>query len=445
MRLVQQIDQRGLENMGGDLHRFAAELYPICRSITGDGLRATLRAIGERIPLRIFEVPSGTAVLDWMVPHEWNIRDAYIKDAAGNRLVDFCKHNLHVLNYSTAVRRKMPLAELKQHLCTLPEHPDWIPYRTSYYQEKWGFCLTHNQLLALNDQEYEVCIDSSLAPGNLSYAECFLPGRTDDEVVISCHACHPSMANDNLSGITVATALAELLRTRQNRYSYRFLFLPGTIGAITWLAQSRSHVGRVRHGLVLTCIGDSGGFHYKKSRRGDSEIDRAAQHVLRHCNEPHEVLDFSPYGYDERQYCSPGFNLAVGCLMRSVWGTFPEYHTSADNLEFIRPTSLGGSLRLCAGILDVLEGNQKYQNLSPHGEPQLGKRGLYRATGGAAIGESVSAMLWVLNFSDGEYSLLDVSERSGMPFPLISDAADALCQNGLLSAVEAAGSVSSSR
>jgi aminopeptidase-like protein len=436
MRLVQQLEQRGLASVGDQLHGFASELYPICRSITGEGLRATLRAIGNRIPLRISEVPTGAAVLDWTIPREWNIRDAYIKDASGDRVVDFHKHSLHVLNYSTPVHRKMGLGELKPHLFSLPEHPEWIPYQTSYYAENWGFCLTHNQLLSLSDQEYEVCIDSTLAPGNLTYAECFLPGRLDEEIIISCHACHPSLANDNLSGVTVATTLAELVAGSQNRYSYRFLFLPGTIGAITWLAQNRHHIERVRHGLVLTCVGDSGAFHYKKSRGGNSEIDKAAEHVLRHCKEAYEVLDFSPYGYDERQYCSPGFNLAVGCLMRSVWGSFPEYHTSADNLEFILPASLADSLRLCAGIVDVLEGNQRYRNLSPHGEPQLGKRGLYRAIGGAPIGDSVSAMLWVLNFSDGKHSLLDIAVRSGMPFSLISDAGDTLYQNGLLATAQ---------
>ena len=201
---------------------------------------------------------------------------------------------------------------------------------------------------------------------------------------MSCHACHPSLANDNLSGLTVATHLAKLLSERVLRYSYRFIFIPGTIGAITWLARNRQMTGHIRHGLVLTCIGDRGGFHYKKSRRGNTEIDRAAQHVLRHSGESFEILEFSPYGYDERQYCSPGFNLAVGCLMRSVWGSFPEYHTSADNLDFIKPLSLAGSLLACAAIFDVLENNCYYRNENPYCEPQLGRRGLYRSTGGAS-------------------------------------------------------------
>jgi aminopeptidase-like protein len=285
---------------------------------------------------------------------------------------------------------------------------------------------------AMEEGNYEVCIDSTLTDGHLTYGECYLPGRSTDEVLISCHVCHPSLANDNLSGLSVATALAEILAGRDLRYSYRFLFIPGTIGAITWLARNRDKTNRIQHGLVLTGIGNEGDFHYKKSRRGDTEIDQAAAHVLRHCGGSHQVLDFSPYGYDERQYCSPGFDLPVGCLMRSVWGTFPEYHTSADNLAFIKPERLGESLRVCTSIVDVLENNRRYRNLSPYGEPQLGKRGLYRSTGGEAIEVEINARLWVLNLSDDEHSLLDIAERSGVPFALISDAADVLHKSALL-------------
>jgi aminopeptidase-like protein len=421
--------------IGQEMHRFARDLYPICRSITGAGIRRTLATIQQSIPLRIIDVPSGTPVFDWIVPKEWNIRDAFIKTRDGKRVVDFQKHSLHLMNYSVPVHAIMPLSELKARLFTLPEHPDWIPYRTSYYKEDWGFCLTHNQLVALEDGEYEVCIDSTLEEGRLTYGECYLPGRSTDEVLISCHACHPSLANDGLSGLAVATFLARSLFGRGRRYSYRFLFLPGTIGAITWLARNREAAERVRHGLVLTCIGDEGGFHYKKSRRGNAEIDRAAAHVLAHCGEPSEVLEFSPYGYDERQYCSPGFNLAVGCLMRSVWGTFPEYHTSADNLEFIRPLQLARSLRVCASILDVLENNYRYRSLSPYCEPQLGRRGLYSSTGGEMIPAEVNARLWVMNLADGDHSLLDMAERSGIPFSEIHKAAEALSRAGLLSSI----------
>ena len=434
--LLKKFDARDLAETGRQLHQFAADLYPICRSITGDGIRKTLASIEKRIPLQTFAVATGTPVFDWTVPKEWNIRDAYIKDSAGNRVVDFQKSNLHVLNYSTPVHATMPLSELKPHLFTLPDHPDWIPYRTSYYQEQWGFCLSHNQMLALADCDYEVCIDSTLEAGHLTYAECFLPGRSSQEVLISCHACHPSLANDNLSGLVVATFLAELLSGLELEYSYRFLFIPGTIGAITWLARNQEDTRRIRHGLVLTGLGDRGGFHYKKSRRGDAEIDRAAAHVLRHCGESSEVLEFSPYGYDERQYCSPGFNLPVGCLMRSVWGTFPEYHTSADNLDFIEPLQLARSVRVCVGVLNLLENNQTFRNLNPYCEPQLGKRNLYHATGGAVIGEQINARLWVLNLSDGQTSLLDIAERSKLPFAAIQDAAEVLSQSGLLEAVD---------
>ena len=435
MHLLKEFAKRDLPGIGQELHGFAAQLYPICRSITGDGIRQTLTMIQNRIPLKISEVPTGTPVFDWVVPKEWNIRDAYIKDKHGKRVVDFKQCNLHVLNYSTPVNGKMSLSQLRPHLFTIPEHPNWIPYRTAYYREDWGFCLSHKQMLGLEDGEYEVCIDSTLEDGHLTYGECHLPGRSSEEVLISCHACHPSLANDNLSGLVVTTALAELLSGRDLRYSYRFLFIPGTIGAITWLARNQNEVGSIRHGLVLTAIGDKGGFHYKKSRRGDAEIDRAMTHLLKHCGEASEVLDFSPYGYDERQYCSPGFNLPVGCLMRSVWGTFPEYHTSADNLDFIHPMQLARSLRLCVDLVDALENNRRYRNLSPYCEPQLGKRNLYRSTGGEAIGTEINARLWVLNFSDGEHTLLDIAERSGLPFATINNAAELLCQGGLLSAI----------
>jgi len=432
MGVMQGLERRSDSELGQEMHQFAAELYPICRSITGNGIRQTLARIQERIPLQVSEVPTGTQVFDWTVPKEWNIRDAYVKDPSGKRVVDFQESNLHVLNYSTPVHAIVPLSDLKPHLFTLPEHPDWVPYRTSYYKEDWGFCLSHNQMLALEDGDYEVCIDSTREAGHLTYGECYLGGRSSDEILISCHACHPSLANDNISGLTVATFLAQELSERDLRYSYRFLFIPGTIGAITWLAGNHEIAERIRHGLVLTGIGDAGAFHYKKSRRGNAEIDQAAAHVLRHYSKSAEILEFSPYGYDERQYCSPGFNLPVGCLMRSVWGTFPEYHTSADNLDFIHAAQLAESLRVCATVVDVLEDNRRYRNLSPFCEPQLGKHGLYRSTGGDSIGAEINARLWVLNFSDGEHSLLDIAERSGIPFLLIRDAANLLSEKGLL-------------
>ena len=418
---------------GQALYALMAELYPICRSITGAGLRETLRRLARHIPLRLHEVPSGTPVLDWTVPDEWNIRDAYVKDSRGERVIDFQRHNLHVLNYSVPVRARLSLAELRPHLYTLPEHPDWIPYRTSYYQPAWGFCLSHTQFLALPDDTYEVCIDATLEPGALTYGECYLPGETEAEVLISCHVCHPSLCNDNLSGVVVATHLARHLADAPRRYSYRFLFIPGTIGSITWLALNEAQLGRIRHGLVLTGIGDPGPFTYKASRRGDAEIDQAAAHVLKQSGRPHARQAFSPYGYDERQYCSPGFNLPVGCLMRTPFGQYPQYHTSADDLSFVQPEALGDSLAVCLELVEVLEHNRRYLNQNPKGEPQLGRRGLYGSIGGQSDAKTHQlALLWVLNLSDGAHTLLDIAERAGLPFGVIRIAAERLAQAGLL-------------
>ena len=424
---------------GDRMHRLAAELFPLCRSLTGEGVRQTLRIVGREIPLAAREVPSGTAVFDWTVPNEWNIRDAWIKNARGEKVVDFRRHNLHVVGYSAPVRAKMSLAELKPQLFSLPNQPDLIPYRTSYYKETWGFCLAHRELESLADGEYEVCIDSTLAPGSLTLGECFLPGETKDEFLFSCHVCHPSLANDNLSGIALAVELARHLAARpKRRLSYRFLFIPGTIGSITWLALNEDKVSNIKHGLVLSCVGDPGAVTYKKSRRGDALIDRAMQHVLKTGGDAHRVVDFLPYGYDERQYCSPGFNLPVGCFMRSQNGTFPEYHTSADSLEFIRPEFLADSFAKVAAVVDALEGNARFRNLNPKCEPRLGSRGLYGGTGGTRTGAfDELALLWVLNLSDGGHDLLSIAERAAMPFEKVHAAAVALEQAGLLQRLEA--------
>ncbi len=423
----------GAARVGREMHELVAKLYPLCRSITGDGVRRTLELLDEHLDLEVHEVPSGTAVFDWTVPQEWNLRDAWVKDPNGRRVIDFRESNLHVMSYSVPIKRTMSLAELRPHLFTLPDQPDWIPYRTSYYAENWGFCLSHNQLARLEDGDYEVCIDSTLAEGHLTYAEHRVAGRTDDEVLISCHVCHPSLANDNLAGIAVAIFLAKRLHQRPTRYSYRFLFIPGTIGSITWLAQHEAEVERVRHGLVLACLGDAGSLTYKRSRRGDAEIDRAVIYVLERSGRPHRIVEFSPYGYDERQYCSPGFNLPVGCLTRTPHGQFPEYHTSGDNVDFVLPESLEESLAACGEVLEVLEADGRYVNLNPRCEPQLGRRGLYGSIGGRSDAEERQmAMLWVLNLSDGSHSLLDVAERSGARFGLVAEVADALVEAGLL-------------
>jgi aminopeptidase-like protein len=409
----------------------AEKLFPLCRSITGDGVRSTLREIGERINLNVHEVPTGTEVLDWVVPDEWNIRDAYIADADGTRVVDFGESNLHIVGYSEPIRATMALDELRPHLHTHSERPDWVPYRTSYYNRTWGFCLSQRHLEALQDSSYEVVIDGTLAPGSLTYAECVLPGEVADEVLLSTHVCHPSLANDNLSGIVVLTELAAALAERPRRLTYRLLFVPGTIGSITWLARNDDAAARVVGGLVLACVGDPAPLSYKRSQRGDSVVDLAATHVVARTDKG-RVHDFVPWGWDERQYNSPGYDLPVGCLTRSAEGEFPEYHSSADDLALISAGRLEDTLRAVLEIVEVLENDRTDVNLLPKGEPQLGKRGLYRGMGGGDPSTIQLAMLWVLNQSDGTRSLLDIAERSGLAFGDLDRVARTLREAGLL-------------
>ncbi len=428
--------------IGDQMYALVSTLFPICRSITGNGVRETLSHVQKLLPITVHEVPTGTPVFDWTVPKEWNIKDAYVANSQGERVIDFKKSNLHVLNYSTPVNQKMSLAALRPHLMTLPEHPDWIPYRTSYYQEKWGFCLSQNHLNALleNDKcdEYHVVIDSILTQGSLTYGEYVIPGESRDEVLISCHTCHPSLCNDNLSGIALATFLARQIEQVKAeggklRYTYRFLFIPGTIGSITWLARNQTNAKRIQHGLVVVCVGDAGKFSYKTSRQGDALIDHAAKHVLTSEKESFNLIDFFPYGYDERQYCSPGFNLAVGSLSRSTHGKFPEYHSSGDNLSFVTGAQIAESLEVYLKVIDVLENNHTYINQNPHCEPQLGKRGLYGNVGATVHRPTFEmALLWILNLSDGSHSLLDIAKRAKMPFETIKQAAKALHDSGLL-------------
>lgn len=419
--------------LGEHMHTLAARLYPLCRSLTGDGVRETLAIVRDQLPVETVEVATGETVFDWQVPREWRIRDAYVKDASGRRRIDFRASNLHVVGYSRPVCAVLPLAELKGHIFTLPEQPDLIPYRTSYYAETWGFCMAHRDYLALEEGDYEVVIDSEIVDGSMSYGELLLRGETEEEVLLSAHICHPSLANDNCSGIALLAFLGRHLRALPRRFSYRIILAPGTIGAITWLSRNRERVARIKHGLVVSCVGDGGGPTYKKSRRGDALIDRAMQHVLRHKAPKASILDFSPYGYDERQYCSPGFDLPVGLFQRSLFGTFPEYHTSADNLDFIRPEHLQSSFDIVAAAIDIIENDRRYLNLNPFCEPQLGRRGLYSAIGGDKDApKKQMAMLWLLNLSDGRHSLLDVAERAGTPFATMHDTALLLEQHGLL-------------
>jgi aminopeptidase-like protein len=424
------------DDVGSEILALAARIFPICRSITGDGVRQTLREVAAHIDLDIHEVATGTPVLDWTIPREWNIRDAWIKNERGEKIVDFNRSNLHVMSYSVPVRQRMSLAELKQHIHTLPDQPDLIPYRTSYYAENWAFCMSHRQFEALRDETYEVSIDSSLTDGHLTYGEYLHKGETADEFLLSAHVCHPSLANDNCSGIALLTHLAKRISGLRTRYSYRFLFAPGTIGAITWLARNEDRVVRIKHGLVVSMVGDRGGPTFKKSRRGNSEIDRAMIHALNHSGLSPVIEDFYPYGYDERQYCSPGFNLPVGLFSRSKFGAIPEYHTSADNLDFIRADALGESYRLVNETIGAIEANRTYLNTSPKGEPQLGKRGLYGAIGGDKDAAAANmAMLWILNQSDGTNSLLDIAERARLPFAVIQRTAKLLADHGLLKPV----------
>jgi aminopeptidase-like protein len=421
---------------GDEIFELAAELFPILRSITGQGVRDTIKRLQRHLPIERHEVPTATAAFDWTVPKEWVIREAYVEDESGRRIVDLQQSNLCVLNYSIPVDRIVGLAELKEHVFTLPGQPDLIPYRTSYYAERWGFCMPHSLLESLAEGQYRVFIDSELKDGALTYGEYFHAGSSDREFLLTTHICHPSLANDNCSGLALLTLLARDLSARATRYSYRFLFIPGTIGSLSWLAANEDRVGRIDHGLVVSCVGDGGGPTYKRSRRGDAFIDRAVSHVFSHLGkETAQIVDFSPYGYDERQFCSPGFNLAVGLFQRSQHGKFPEYHTSADDLNFIRPQHLAESYRMIMDVIDVAERDWMPRNLNPKGEPQLGRRGLYAALGGdRSTGERAMAMLWVLNLADGSNSLLDIAERSGLSFKDIAAAAELLRSHRLLEA-----------
>jgi aminopeptidase-like protein len=425
-------DANHAERLSQDALGLMRSLFPLCRSITGNGVRRSLDLIEDWIPLERTEVPSGTALFDWEVPREWNVRDAWIADGRGNRLVDFRAHNLHVVNYSAPVRRTMSLDELQPHLHSLPGHPDWIPYRTSYYRETWGFCLRHRDREQLGPGPYEVVIDADLAPGSLTFAECVVAGASEAEAIVYTHSCHPSLANDNLTGLAIAAALARELRSQTPRLTWRFVFGPGTIGSLAWLAANEDRLDRVRGGLVIGLLGDAGRLTYKRSRRGNTALDRVAEYVLATDIRDIRVVDFEPYGYDERQFCSPGFDLPVGRLTRSPNGSYPEYHSSGDDMSLIRPERLAESLQAIARIISVFDANRMPLNLRPKGEPQLGKRGLYGSIGGAAPGELQHALLWVLNQADGEHDLVCIAQRAQLAFELVEWAATELERVGLL-------------
>ena len=432
---------------GEALLALVADLLPLRRCLTGDGLRETLARLGELVPVELTEVPTGEAVFDWTVPPEWRVREAYLALPSGHRVAEWTSSALHLVQYSRAVRTRLPLAELRPHLHTLPDQPDLIPYRTAYYAPAWGFCLSQNELDAVASEtgergEVEVVIDADLFDGSMTYGEVVVPGETEDEILVTAHACHPALANDNATGLAVAAMLAaERLGAaragRLRRHTLRVLFAPGTLGAIAWLARNRERLGRVRHGLVLANLGDAGGFTYKRSRRGTLHsplaIDRAVEVAMRDAGERLDVRPWTPDGYDERQFGSPGIDLPVGRLTRTPHGEYPQYHTSGDDLSLVSAQSLAGSLEALRSILGVLDGDGRFRNLAPFGEPQLGRRGLYAPIGGQATGpEAQQATAWALALADGDHSLLDTAERSGLPFAAIRTAANRLLDADLL-------------
>jgi aminopeptidase-like protein len=416
-------------DVGEDLLALMGELFPVPRSLTGNGVRQTLAVLRREIPLEVVETPSGTSVFDWTVPREWNLRGGWIEGPDARRVVDAANSPLHVLGYSVPVDAVVDLGELRDHVFTHSDDADLIPYRTSYWKEQWGFCMTRRQLKSLEDGNYRVVIDASLENGSLTSGEVNLPGQTESEFLLSTHICHPALANDNLSGVVLLWAIARVLARQTLRYTYRLLWSPGTLGPLCWLARNLEALDRVEHGLVVSCVGDPGPLRYKRSRRGDAPIDRASAHVL--AREPTSILsEWQPTGGDERQFCSPGFDLPVGTLSRTPHGLFPEYHSSADNLTLVTAEALGSAFTTALTIIDVLETNAGYRNLSPYGEPQLGKRGLYQSVPDGTNPEL--AYLWVLNLSDETSDLLTIAERSGLPFEAIRTAAETLERQELL-------------
>jgi aminopeptidase-like protein len=416
------------------MRQFMERAFPLTRSITGNGVRNTLDLIELELdgtPLLRHEVPSGTPVLDWVVPNEWNLTRATLDGPLG-RVISSDDSNLHVVSYSTPVEVELTLDELKPHIYTMPDQPDVIPYRTTYYRETWGLCMTQRQLDSLTDGTYRVTIEATLEPGHLTYGEVVLPGMTDEEILLTTHICHPSMANDNLSGIA---ALSEVVRrlalSTPLHHTIRVLFIPGTIGSITWLERNRKQVDRIRAGLVLAGAGDRAPATYKRSRRGSSRIDLVMERLVGDAGG--SVIDYYPYGYDERQFCSPGFDLPMGRLSRSIHGTYPQYHTSADDLDFVDDDTLLDTVELVLDAVAALDGELRYVNTQPHGEPQLGRRGLYGAVGGAVNSKSAEmALLWLLAYSDGEHSLADIARLANLPVDALETAAEALVAAELL-------------
>lgn len=421
--------------MNKSFESYFDRLWPICRSLTGPGYRQSLEILSEIMPTERLKFPTGQKVLDWVVPREWSIRDAYFIDPQGKKHADFKQNNLHILNYSAPFRGTLSFSDLKPHLYSLPDQPEAIPYLTSYYQERWGFCLPHGELISLPEGKYTVFIDSEQKDGHLEVGEAVLPGERKEEILFSSYLCHPSLANNELSGPLVLAFLYQRVKAMpKRRFTYRFVILPETIGAICYLSKRGEHLKKnLLAGYQITCVGDPGKFTYKRSRRGDTLADRAACLLLRGLG-PHEVIPFDPSaGSDERQYGSPGFNLPVGSLMRTPYGRYPEYHTSLDNKSFIRFEALEESLEAYAGIVEALEANRVWRNTVARGEPQLGRRGLYPTLGSQKnTGQKTKATLWLLNLADGSRDLLSIAEQSGQPIKMLIQLAEELRQAGLL-------------
>jgi aminopeptidase-like protein len=427
-----------LGGAGEEMYRLAERLFPLGRSLTGDGVRATLRILQERLPaLEMVEVPTGTRAFDWVVPDEWNVREAYLLAPDGTRVVDYADHNLHLVGYSVPVDEELSLEDLQAHLFSRPDLPDAVPYVTSYYAPFWGFCLAHRQRLGLVVGRYRAVVDSTLKPGFLTYGELVVPGRTPQEILISTYVCHPSMANNELSGIVVAAHLAGWALRETRRFTYRFVFVPETVGAIVYLSQHLEHMQRhTVAGFQVTCVGDERAMSFLPSRRGDTLADRCALHVL--LNHATDVRHYSFFdrGSDERQWCSPGVDLPVVSIMRSKYGTYPEYHTSLDDMSLISPAGLDGSAQLYLRCLQLLEANHRYRATMPC-EPQLSKRGLYPSLsfhGGE--GKRDHLLLDFLTYCDGERDLIGVADHIGVDAERLVPIAEGLLEQGLISPVD---------